>query len=299
MMDLRCCCRVCGNKNVTFYYSSRRAGISVNRCLSCDSSYVSDYLTDGELRAIYDHAAAFYDLELHFEYEGHGRRLRELSRLVPTPAGRRLRLLDVGCGTGRFLALAKNTHDWEIYGTEFAERPIQLAKQRHGIEVFAHDLCQDRRDGFYDIITMWGLLEHVRAPKDLIAEVARLLAPGGIVGLLTPVRGIYDQLAYMLYCVSGRRVTNLLDHRNNKAHLSILSKSAVSSLLVQQGLRILVSERVTELGLPAETYLNNIGLENTSLVRGLGAAIRFGQAHSLFFRNNLLAYAQKPATVCP
>jgi 2-polyprenyl-3-methyl-5-hydroxy-6-metoxy-1,4-benzoquinol methylase len=194
---------------------------------------VSDDYTDNELQAVYENSADFYDMELNWQYRGHERRLQEMARLLPLPTDSKLRLLDVGCGTGKFLALAARK-GYEVYGTELAELPIRLAQERYGLDISHADLRDDRRDGFYDVITLWGLVEHVQAPRELIAEVVRLMSPGGVVGILTPVSGLYDKLAYLVYRLSARRMTNLLDHRNTKAHLSILSEKALLRLVPYQ-----------------------------------------------------------------
>jgi 2-polyprenyl-3-methyl-5-hydroxy-6-metoxy-1,4-benzoquinol methylase len=255
---------------------------------------VGDEFPDNELQEIYENSASFYDLELNWEYGGHERRLQEIARFFPLRPDRKPRLLDVGCGTGRFLSLAARK-GYEVYGTELADLPIRLAKERYGLDINQTNLADDRRDKFYDVITMWGLVEHVQAPGKLITEVIRLLSPAGVVGILTPVVGPYDKLAYLIYRLSAGRMTNLLDHRNNKAHLSILSKRALLSLLKQQGLTIMLAQQITELGLPIEIYLRNIGIRNTSVVNILAAGIRFALAHRLFFCNNILVYARKPA----
>lgn len=175
--NLHSFCRVCGDQKVCFYYTSQRVGISVHKCLACDSTYVSDEYTDNELQAVYENSADFYDLELHWEYGGHERRLQEIARFFPLPAGRKPHLLDVGCGSGKFLALVAR-NGYEVYETELAGLPIRLAKERYGLDINQTNLADDRRDGFYDVITMWGLVEHVQAPGKLIAEVVRLLSPG-------------------------------------------------------------------------------------------------------------------------
>jgi len=291
--DVHSTCRICGDQNVRDYYTSQRVGVSVYKCLACGSTFVNGELLDGELQTIYENSVSFYDLELNWEYSGHERRLQQIVRLSPLRRDRKPRLLDVGCGTGKFLALAARK-GYEVYGIELAELPIRLAKERYGLDINQTNIADDRRDGFFDVITMWGLVEHVQAPGKLIAEVVRLLSPGGVVGILTPVSGAYDKLAYLLYRLSGRRMTNLLDHRNTKAHLSILSEWALLSLLRNQGLAILLAQQITELGQPIENYLRNIGIHNTFVVNILAAGIHFGLAHHLFFRNNILVCAQKP-----
>jgi SAM-dependent methyltransferase len=173
-----------------------------------------------------------------------------------------------------------------------AELPIRLAKERYGLDISLAELADDRRDGFYDVITMWGLVEHVKEPRSLIGNAARLLASGGVLGILTPVRGLYDEVGIGVYRLSG--VTNLLDHRNTRAHLSILSRRACLMLLEQQGLVILYAQALSDYYQPIPNYLRNIGIQDEILVRALAAVIRFWLDRGWFFRNNILVYAKRP-----
>ena len=67
------------------------------------------------------------------------------------------RLLDIGAGTGDFLAVAKND-GWEIIGVEPSEKAKQIAIKK-GV-AFVEQTTELESNSF-DSITMWHVLEHV------------------------------------------------------------------------------------------------------------------------------------------
>jgi SAM-dependent methyltransferase len=94
--------------------------------------------------------------------------------------GRGRRLLDIGCGEGRFLQAARK-RGWEAMGTELNAAPARQL----GLKVFnSLDECADQ--GPFDCITLWHSLEHMRDPWSVIAKVRHLVADDGLVLIAVP-----------------------------------------------------------------------------------------------------------------
>lgn len=104
-------------------------------------------------------------------------------------------LLDVGCGTGDFLAHLQK-HGWNVKGIEPSETARTMALHK-GLEVFPQDHLQH---GFtlqmFDVITLWHVLEHVHELEQTIKTLFKLLKPGGIVVIAVPNRNSYDAKHY-------------------------------------------------------------------------------------------------------
>jgi 2-polyprenyl-3-methyl-5-hydroxy-6-metoxy-1,4-benzoquinol methylase len=95
------------------------------------------------------------------------------------------RLLDVGCGNGRFIQEMK-TCGWEVEGVDFDPKAIDKMRKQ-GLTVYAGDLrdiayAQDT----FDAITLSHVIEHLFNPIEILTECKRILRPGGQLVVVTP-----------------------------------------------------------------------------------------------------------------
>lgn len=98
------------------------------------------------------------------------------------------RLLDVGCGDGGFLRLARE-RGYTPAGFDYEERMVALARARgiadaECLEFGAY--CRGRADGEFDFVTLFDVLEHAPEPAAFLSEIRRLLKPGGYLAVTLP-----------------------------------------------------------------------------------------------------------------
>jgi 2-polyprenyl-3-methyl-5-hydroxy-6-metoxy-1,4-benzoquinol methylase len=123
-----------------------------------------------------------------------------LIRRYVSVAGRP-RLLDVGCALGLMLRVATDD-GWEAVGVETSEFAAQYATRETGCIVYTGTLQEACFEGnSFDAVTLMDVIEHVPEPRALLAEVNRILRPGGVVFLVTPNFGslfvrLYKEKAY-------------------------------------------------------------------------------------------------------
>ncbi|AYN41734.1 methyltransferase domain-containing protein [Streptomyces dangxiongensis] len=111
------------------------------------------------------------------------------------PVGRRLRVLDVGMGRGaQALRLARLGH--QVTGVEqdaalLGAAQETLGREPEGIRERVRLVQSDGRDtgvhflpGSFDVVLCHGVLMYVTEPDPLVAGLARMLAPGGLLSLL-------------------------------------------------------------------------------------------------------------------
>ncbi|MFD6291160.1 class I SAM-dependent methyltransferase [Streptomyces sp. NPDC060205] len=111
------------------------------------------------------------------------------------PVGQRLRVLDVGMGQGtQALRLARAGH--QVTGVEQDSTMIAVARESlaaepEGIRGRVRIVEGDGRDtgvhflpGSFDVVLCHGVLMYVEEPDALLAGLARMLAPGGLLSLL-------------------------------------------------------------------------------------------------------------------
>lgn len=108
--------------------------------------------------------------------------LRFMTLASETPG----KLLDVGCGGGRFLNRMKRS-GWQVEGTDFDEQAAQKVSARYGIKIHAGDLAQCALPAnSFDAVTLSQTIEHLYDPKSALRECLRILKPGGLLVMTTP-----------------------------------------------------------------------------------------------------------------
>lgn len=112
--------------------------------------------------------------------------LAALSKEVTAPAFiKHGRLLDVGCGNGRFLRTMQ-TLGWDVSGVEFSDDGIRVCRKAN-LPVHHGDLqSADFPDAHFDVITVRHVIEHIPEPQSFARELSRILKPGGQLLMETP-----------------------------------------------------------------------------------------------------------------
>jgi 2-polyprenyl-6-hydroxyphenyl methylase/3-demethylubiquinone-9 3-methyltransferase len=96
---------------------------------------------------------------------------------------RPVRVVDIGCGAG-FLAndLARRGH--AVTGIDASERSLAVATRHDATRTVTYRtgdaLALPLGDATFDVACAMDFLEHVEEPGQVIAEAARVLAPGGL-----------------------------------------------------------------------------------------------------------------------
>lgn len=95
------------------------------------------------------------------------------------------RMLDIGCGNGRFLRKMAAL-GWSCEGVDFSETAVSLCRAA-GLNVHRGDLLSAGLDGAsFDLVTARHVIEHVPDPAAFVREAARILKPAGRLLIQTP-----------------------------------------------------------------------------------------------------------------
>jgi ubiquinone/menaquinone biosynthesis C-methylase UbiE/transcription elongation factor Elf1 len=104
-------------------------------------------------------------------------------------------LLDFGCGTGEFLAVMKND-GWNSKGIEPGVTAREFAKNSHLLDVIEPQEMHKIASNFFDIITLWHVLEHVHKLNESVEELKRILKDNGKLVVAVPNNNASEQLIY-------------------------------------------------------------------------------------------------------
>jgi SAM-dependent methyltransferase len=89
------------------------------------------------------------------------------------------RLLDFGCGSGKFLQ-EMNALGYQVLGVDAADSVVLHIREELDLPALAGDLSHpDVRASSFDVITMRQSLEHVHDPQRTLRQARRALAAGG------------------------------------------------------------------------------------------------------------------------
>ena len=180
-------CPYCVSQRPRLHVSKPAA--EIYRCPECGGGFVHPQMSDEALSKLYTEN---YYRSWGLENKGSATKAmkiatfnRYLSVLRRYKSGGKI--LDVGCATGFFLSAAA-AQGFDAYGVELAGYAAEAAGKIAGRNKVYNGRLEDcpfpERE--FEAITMFDLLEHVRAPLLTLAAARRLLKDDGIVLVMTP-----------------------------------------------------------------------------------------------------------------
>src|SRR5882672_5003573 len=157
-------------------------------------------------------------------------------------------LLDVGCGTGNFLAAARDA-GYRVTGIELDRNAARFAKERLGLQrvlpLTISEFAAQNPGEKFDLVTFFEVLEHQAAPAKFLSNVKSCLKPRGCIALSVPNRERW---------LTG---PDVLDYPPN--HFLRWNATALSKFLSEQGFEVM-SIREQPAGIAHTAQMINIAL---------------------------------------
>ena len=236
-------CPVCkeGAANLLF----TKNGFGHVRC-NCGMVYVNPMLSDAARNALYGADEAWTKVQANETEQRFRRKLFEYGLERVTDARDGDSLLDVGCGPGLFMEVAR-AKGWQVAGVEINAHwgnKLKQTGERICIGAFEDAVLPN---GAYDCISMWDVLEHVPYPYLFIRKACKLLAPGGKLLLLVPN---FDSLANRMLHEKSRSF-------DGAQHVNLYTEKTLTRSLDDEGFDLCSIETVfSEVG-PINNHLAN------------------------------------------
>jgi ubiquinone/menaquinone biosynthesis C-methylase UbiE len=135
------------------------------------------------IKADYSKIALHYDKARSLSEETMLIWLNLIAKLSGSSKG--MRLLDLGCGTGRFSLPLAGRLRLDVTGLDSSEDMLAKAKEKDSISIVKWVLADASAlpypNSLFDIVFMSHLLHHVDSPLKVLKECGRVLVPSGVV----------------------------------------------------------------------------------------------------------------------
>ena len=192
-------CKLCASEAASSKYLLKK--MKVYACPVCDFHCIDHLDTlppvapDAAMQQL-DHTSRRYiEARLPANEKQHRKNLLLVSRQVSLPGKQ---CLDIGAGAGLFAHLL-TASGASVHGIEPQEIFRVFAREKFGIvlrgETLEASYWQQEFIDFFDLATLWDVLEHVNFPAELLQHAYNVIKPGGLLFLDTPRR---DALFYRI-----------------------------------------------------------------------------------------------------
>jgi 2-polyprenyl-3-methyl-5-hydroxy-6-metoxy-1,4-benzoquinol methylase len=245
-------CKLCGSEKKKVRYSLE--GYDVVECVGCgvvfldvhklfdvSSLYSSDYYLE---RREYYLKNSIVDPICGFENPNIVD-FREGLKLVKSfkSIGK---LLDVGCGVGIFLSMAKEK-GWEVFGVDVSDYATNFAMEKFGLNCFTGKLKDANfPDKYFDVITLWDAVEHFENPLEELGEIKRILTDDGIILFDTPnVESLMRLIAHWTYWATAGLFKYPVRKLYHQFHLYYFSPKTLRMLLEKAGFEVIEMRKKT------------------------------------------------------
>lgn len=239
-------CKICGSKEVTALFDAANthgrhildaaSRFNIFCCQDCGVVFVGNIIVNDEYFSKY-YPRDYYGSGINGNFLNYilglyakaviGFKQSEILKNLKPGNAAKLRILDVGCGSGDFLANI-NSGIFEKYGVEVSPDGYKKCSQRN-LKVFNKELKENSFEAeYFDVITMWHVLEHLDKPGELLIEARRILKNGGLLIVATPNT---DSWGFKL---------GLKDwfHLDAPRHLILYNQRSLETLLEKTGFKV-------------------------------------------------------------
>jgi len=206
----------------------------VLRCRRCGTAFFAQRAPEPDYWEARGQVEVYADPEVRAGFvAAHTRALAELEAI----RGGRGRLLDVGCGDGLFLRLARE-RGWNAVGLESSPHGARAAAEASGCGVRTGRVAAlQAGEAPFDAITLWDVIEHQDDALAMMGPLVDVLAPGGVVGLRTPDEGSwFRRVVHAAQGVSGGAARGLLKYMYYHPHYVVFTRTGLASLCARSGL---------------------------------------------------------------
>lgn len=225
-------CNLCESDDTVTLY--KRPDLKLVRCRYCDLTYLNPRQKKKDLQKKYGHDySAGYITKEKSKRKRAKRIVKNILRYKT--AGN---FLDIGCSAGFILNEARS-QGFETYGIDLSPLGVGYAKDILKLRVNEKDLENSKfPEKFFDVITLYNLIEHIPNPLKLLKEIARVSKKGALIEIWTP------NIGHWRAKLSGERWENIFPE-----HLYYFTVKTLQEMLEKSGLTLFKNQLTLKDGL--------------------------------------------------
>jgi SAM-dependent methyltransferase len=210
-----------------------------------------------------------------------------------------LRVLDIGCGGGLFLSMLQE-QGAQVVGLELNGGRAEYARTMYGLQIENQPVespdIQSKYQEYFDVVTLWDVIEHVAYPQTTLVKAKNLLKPDGYLFMDTPCRdSFYHRFGGISYAVTFGRFPTFLNimyqGKSLLGHKQIFATEEMREILILSGFNPNLIEKRHELSFPYEFYLRKI-LRSPGVAKAM-VPLAEGFFRFVKIRNKMIVVAQK------
>lgn len=256
-------CPCCGRNETRQLYV--KWGIQYDECPICTHVFAKNRFKEGILEDFYKTSISD---ELDREVNEHtfnqaywSKVYKKYLKYIQKMLGKSAKILDVGCGGGLFLKISKRNGFRNLHGLDVYDNLIEVMQATlphtniYKVNLFA-DEASISSD--FDVLTFWGVLEHLVDPIKALRRSYEALKEGGLIIALVP------NINSRAFQILGVNTPTL----NPRQHISFPTRKSMKYICEKTGFNIvevLNELPVIDLMYPYINYTDELALEIAAL----------------------------------
>jgi len=245
-------CFLCNTHNLKHHIEKN--GYTYYKCLNCGLIQQIPLPKHEEIKEIYDGE------EVYFINENKGTKLEGFIKLSERERyfysimkeyliDKKMRILDVGAGTGLMLAFLQKKKFLNLEGIELSSWACKVAKENFGLEFQNSDIAEvEYPSTKFDLVISNHVIEHLREALSAYKKINQFLKMGGILFLSTPNNS----------CFNSRLVKRKWRHYIPNEHIFLYNDKSLNFFLKKVGFEIIKVKKRIDRDINAYNYLKQL-----------------------------------------
>jgi len=245
-------CYNCGSKEIISSFTVNR--FRHVRCKNCNMIYVNPRLKESIVHNLYNEETytEFYKIKLipSIDHRRNVLAINKYNQIVKyfSKSGK---ALDIGSGLGEVLSVFQE-NGWDCTGIEFNEFAAEYSHKTFKLNIINKSIYDFESTQEYDVLMLWGVLEHFYEPVEILRKAYKLLRDDGILLLEVPSA---DSVLVRYYEKTARHVDRIIE---GDRHIMLFSIQSFVEMTEKAGF---IPVEILSNGLDVST-LNRLELNN-------------------------------------